>query len=101
MGHVATVNEGLPLDERDPDPTIEAAKQRARRRIFAVQYLTLADKYFGCGMDREARRCYLQAARYRPDYLVGSGALRRLVGTALGRHNYDAVKMSVRRVLAN
>jgi len=78
---------------------MEEQKQRFRKRIYAAQYLTLANKYFGFQMDSDARRCYLQAIRYRPQYLIGPATLRRLIGTFMGRRAYERSKYVLKGVL--
>ena len=81
----------------EKDPEREAAKQRARGRIYGEQYLTLAMKYFGRGMGADARRCYLRAARYRPSLLWRSGVARYLAATFLGLERYNAFKARLKR----
>jgi glycosyltransferase involved in cell wall biosynthesis len=88
------------FQEREENVQLQNAKQRVRRQVFGKQYLTLADKYFGFGLDADARRCYLQAARYSPQVLRCPAVVRRLLGTIVGRRSYEAIKTSMRRVLA-
>jgi glycosyltransferase involved in cell wall biosynthesis len=76
--------------ERSPE--LEAAKQRARGRIYGEQYLTLAVKYFGRGMAADARRCYLRAARYLPSSLLRPRVARYLAASCLGIERYNALK---------
>jgi glycosyltransferase involved in cell wall biosynthesis len=78
--------------EEELSADLEKSKRRARARIYARQYLTLADKYFGVGMNADARRCYLTAARYRPSYLLKPGVLRRSAATLVGRERYESGK---------
>lgn len=85
--------------EAERHPQLEAAKRAARRRIYGAQYLSLADKYFWFQMDADARRCYLQAIRQRPGYLLRPGVLRRLAATYLGRQAYERSKSFVKTVL--
>jgi hypothetical protein len=82
---------------REQDPAIEAEKQRAKRRVYAAHYLTLADKYFGFHMDDDARRCYLQALRRRPQLLRRPDVLRHLLGTLAGRERYERAKSLIGR----
>jgi len=78
--------------EREASDVLERAKWRVRGRVYGRQYLTLADKYFGLGMNADARRCYEAAARHRPAYLLKPGVQRRLAATILGRERYEASK---------
>jgi len=77
-------------------PALERSKQQARRRIYGRHYLVLADKYFGAGMDRDARRCYLRALLYQPQHGLRLGPVRRLLATYLGRKPYEMAKMALR-----
>ena len=79
---------------------LQTAKQRARRRVYGAHYLTLADKYFGFGLDADAQRCYARAMRYRPRLALNAGVVRRLTGTLLGRKRYEHSKSLVRSILA-
>lgn len=88
------------FSQREKDPELEAQKQRAKCRIYGAQYLTLGRKYFGFGMDADARRCLLQAIRYRPIYLIRPDVLRWLVATYIGRKRYEWGKTLVKSVLA-
>jgi glycosyltransferase involved in cell wall biosynthesis len=83
----------------ESDPEIERAKRASRRRIYGAQYLEMADKYFGWSHERDARRCYLAALRYRPAYLANSGVLRRLAATCIGLPRYDRLKLAARSIL--
>jgi hypothetical protein len=71
---------------------LQARKLRARRRIYGRHYLVLADKYFGSFMSQDARRCYWEAARNYPAYLLSAGVLRRFGATLMGRKTYERVK---------
>jgi glycosyltransferase involved in cell wall biosynthesis len=62
-----------------------------RSKIYAAQYMVLADKYFGAFMNGDARRCYLQAVRHRPGYLF-SPTIRRIAAALLGRTAYERCK---------
>jgi glycosyltransferase involved in cell wall biosynthesis len=84
------------FSERERVPALEAAKRRARDRIYAAQLLTLARKYFGAGMYADARRCYLRAVRHRPAALAAPGVARQLVATALGPAVYEGSKARLR-----
>jgi hypothetical protein len=88
------------FSERESDPILERLKQRARRSIYAAQYLDCANKYFGFGMDADARRCYLSAISMAPARMFDVGILRRIAGTCVGRRTYDALKSLIRHVVA-
>ena len=47
-------------NEVENDAGLERQKQQARRHIYGAQYLDMANKYFGCGFDADARRCYMR-----------------------------------------
>lgn len=81
----------------ESDAALEAAKQRARRNIYAAQYLQLAQKYFWYGQNRDARRCYWQAVRRRPSFLTEARIARQFAATLLSRRLYDAAKRAVKR----
>lgn len=106
--HVQTVREGKEepsvrriLDglyaESEVRPELEQAKRRARREVYAGQYFALGDKYFGCGMYSEARRCYLAAVRYKAAHGLRPALLRRVAATFVGRGRYESLKARVRR----
>jgi glycosyltransferase involved in cell wall biosynthesis len=78
--------------ETEPSEEREEAKRRAKRRVYAAQYLSLAEKYFGFYMNKDALRCYWNAARKRPSRLLQFGVLRRFAATILGREWYEAGK---------
>jgi glycosyltransferase involved in cell wall biosynthesis len=80
------------FSEREDRVDLQLAKERARRTVYAAQYLTLANKYFGVFNNVDARRCYLQAVRNRPSYLLRFGTQRRLLATIAGRNGYEAGK---------
>ncbi len=82
--------------EREVTPGLEERKQRVRRRVHGAQYLTLANKYFGFGMDADAQRCYVAAVGYRPEYLVQPAVVRRLLATVVGRKRYELAKSIVK-----
>jgi glycosyltransferase involved in cell wall biosynthesis len=84
------------FNEPEKNPMLEEQKRQARRRIYGAQYLDMANKYFGCGYDADARRCYLQALWHSPANSFDLGILRRLIGTIAGRKIYEASKSSVK-----
>jgi len=86
--------------ETEADAALEHAKRGARHRIYGRHYLTLADKYFGAYMNPDARRCYLQAVRHRPSYLLRLDIQRRLLATMVSRNGYEAGKKALKTILA-
>ena len=84
--------------ERESSEELQLAKRNARHRIYARHYFTLADKYFGMGMNADARRCYSAALRHRPSYALNAGLQRRLAATIVGRHVYEAGKNLVKNL---
>jgi glycosyltransferase involved in cell wall biosynthesis len=77
-------------------PQLEAAKQRARRRIYAAQYLDMAEKYFACNYNNDARRCYFSAFRNQPSLLLRPAPLRHFLATLVGRNVYESSKLSLK-----
>jgi glycosyltransferase involved in cell wall biosynthesis len=78
------------FSEQEASPEQERAKRAAARRIWARNYRTLADKYFGAGKLAEARRCYWQAIRKGHD--LSLTGLRRLGATYLNPEQYAKLK---------
>jgi hypothetical protein len=74
-------------------------KRKHRQRIYAQNYLKLAESYFGCEMNRNARRCYAAALRNSVAATFSLGVARRWLGTFVARERYNAVKHSLRRLL--
>lgn len=70
---------------------LERAKQLRRSRIYGSHYWTMANKYFGAGLNLDARRCYMQAIRYRPSYALTGECVRRL-GATFNRRWYESAK---------
>ena len=68
------------LDAAFAEPDHVAEKRAQRHVIYAAQYARLADKYFGCAMFADARRCYRTAFRFAPRAL-GWGKMRRWLAT--------------------
>ena len=79
-------------NEVEEDATLEQAKLSARAGVYAAQYLDFATKYFGFEMNRDARRCFLQAIRHDPQLLFKPGVLRQLAATWLRRGVYERAK---------
>jgi len=86
--------------ELDTFPHLERAKRRARSRVYGRQYLTLADKYFGAGMNADALRCYWAALRNDPSHALNPGLQRRLAATIVGREWYERGKTLFRGAAA-
>lgn len=82
--------------EVESSPTVEAAKRAAQRRIYSAHYLNFADKYFGFGLNADARRCYLAALRLAPSSLATAGVARRLAATLTSRRVYEGLKSAVK-----
>lgn len=78
--------------EVETSPELQRRKMSARRRIYAAQYLTLADKYFGNRLPADARRCYWSVLRHSPGHLFSFVLLRRLMATYLDPEKYRDFK---------
>lgn len=87
------------FQEHEASTGLERAKRRVKRRIYGAQYLTLADKYFGLGMNADARRCYARAIQNRPAYLTRWGVQRHFGATLIGRSRYELGKSLIRSAL--
>jgi len=85
--------------EKEKNQELEAAKGNLKPRIYGAHHLTLATKYFGLGMYRDSRRCYLRSIRLRPSYLFEPALLRRLAATYMGRRGYAQAKELLKPVL--
>jgi glycosyltransferase involved in cell wall biosynthesis len=83
------------LDALFQRPARQDEKRRWRRRVYASCYLTYAQKYFGCGMNRDAVRCYWRAATTRPATLLKPGVARHFAGALIGRRRYESLKMTI------
>jgi hypothetical protein len=82
--------------QKEDSKDLEQAKLHARRRVFAAQYLTFAEKYFGFHMNEDALRCYWSPTRNRPSVLLRPGVARWFAATLIGR--YEARKAMLRRL---
>lgn len=87
--------------EREWRDDLEAGKRRIEKTVYATQYVTLADKYFGANMNSDARRCYWNAVKRRPSWLLRGGLLRRFSASIAGRAYYDFGKSLIRATFAN
>lgn len=88
------------FNEQERNRELETQKRQARRQVYGAHYLDIATKYFGHGMDSDARRCYLQAIQHRPRYLLRLDVLRRLLATIIGRTTYEYGKALVKSLRA-
>jgi glycosyltransferase involved in cell wall biosynthesis len=84
------------LDRSMARPEQAKAKLAVRKRVYAANYLTYGDKYFGVNYNADARRCYWEALRRRPQFLLRRGVARHFLGTLMGRRIYDAAKRSMK-----
>lgn len=82
--------------ETEADAALEAAKLAAKNEVYAAQYLDFAQKYFGHGMNAEARRCFGEAWRWCPERFKGGPHWRLWLATFLPRPLYDSMKKLVR-----
>ena len=80
------------LDRLFAEDVRRLEKSAWRQRVYARHYLTYADKYFGFGMNADARRCYLQAIVHQPALLLDANVARRLAATIVGRTVYETAK---------
>lgn len=78
--------------EPERDLQLECAKRKARKRVYGNHWLTLASKYFGAGMNSDARRCYWRALCHRPRKILDLVFMRRFAATILGRGLYERGK---------
>ena len=83
---------GQIFDQKEKTQKLESQKQKAKAKIYASQYVTLADKYFGFKMLLDARRCYINSISYYPGYLLKPEVLRRLLATFIGFSVYNRLK---------
>jgi len=74
-------------------------KSKAKSRVYGINYLTLADQYFGAEMLEDARRCYLQAIQYQPHFGLHSDVLTHLFGTFVGQKVYEQIKNIAKQAL--
>lgn len=83
--------------QAERDDALEHAKQAARNDVYARHYLTFAQKYFGHGLNADARRCFLEAVRRKPANLLRADVARQLTGTLIGRSLYERIKTVIKR----
>ena len=84
------------FNETEREATLENEKRRARSSVYAAHYVDMAEKYFGCNYNGDARRCYWQALKHRPGYLLNATILRHFLGVVVGRTIYDSLKAFAR-----
>ncbi len=84
------------LDESFAGSDRTSQKAGVRRLFYARAYLTAAQRYFGADMNEDARRCYLKALRYRPDFVFNPALVRQLAAT-FNRPTYSWVKRVIKR----
>jgi glycosyltransferase involved in cell wall biosynthesis len=84
------------LDRLFQRPHRREEKRHWRRQVYASCYVTYAEKYFGFGMNRDARRCYRAAAALQPSVLLRPDVARHFAAVVIGRRLYDSVKWRVR-----
>lgn len=80
------------------EASVEAdrAKRAIKNRVYAAQFLTAADQYFGIEMDVDFRRCYRRALLAHPASAIRLEYVRRLVGSLMGRRNYELLKRYIK-----
>ena len=83
--------------ETEHTAELQRQKKAARGRVYAAQYLTLANKYFGYGMLLDARRCYRQTIRHSPGHVFSPALLRRWMATYLDPEMYTGLKRALGR----
>jgi len=84
---------------QEASPDLQRKKQLSFRDVYAAQYRTLADKYFGFWMNQDALRCYLRALSFRPSLLFGAGLFLRVAATLIGRGFYERIKTALKPYL--
>jgi len=76
-------------------PEYKYEKIKYKKQIECAYFLDYANKYFGAGMDVDAKRCYWAAIK-RDVFLLSKFAIvRRLLGTYLGLNLYNKVKKNI------
>jgi glycosyltransferase involved in cell wall biosynthesis len=73
-------------------------KVKARRIIEATHFLDYAEKYFGAGMCKDARRCYWQFFKRNPVGLTNPGLLRRSLAALVGIRFYEKIKNVLKNI---
>ena len=78
--------------ESEADPAMERQKRSVCGRVYAAHYADFADKYFGFGLNAQARRCYFASLRRDPARGLDWRRLRRLAATLTSRRWYEQAK---------
>ncbi len=89
------------LDALFSSPIRQEEKRRWRSRVYAKHNLTYAEKYFGVGMNADARRCYRRAIQFDPRLLLHAGIARRFGATVVGRPLYESAKARLKALRAS
>ena len=76
----------------EADPELEREKQAAKDVIYASQYMDFARKYFGHGMLKESRRCFMEAWRWYPRLFTQGDSLRLWAATFVSPDAYTVMK---------
>jgi glycosyltransferase involved in cell wall biosynthesis len=84
--------------EKERDATVERAKQRAKKEVYASQFLDFAVKYFGYADSKNSRRCYLAAIRAKPGLISNPQVVRQLLASFVPRPIYEKVKRVLRGI---
>jgi len=85
--------------ETEADAALETAKRAAQNEVYAAQYRDFAHKYFGHGMNSEARRCFAEAWRWCPELFKQGASLRLWLAAHLPRSFYDSIKATALRLM--
>jgi glycosyltransferase involved in cell wall biosynthesis len=80
------------LDSLWGDAWRKKEKELNRRKVYGRNFLVYADKYFGSGMWKDARRCYRKALFLEPSLLCKQGGGRRLIATWMPQNTYQWIK---------
>ena len=73
-------------------PEYKYEKIKYKKQIECAYFLDYANKYFGAGMDVDAKRCYWAAIKRDLFLLSNFEIVRRLLGTYLGYNLYNNIK---------
>lgn len=84
------------LDTVFADQGLSTEDKKMRGDIYGTHYAELGDKYFGCGMFSDARRCYLKAFSLMPGKYLQPPLMRRFAATFLGKNLYETLKRCVK-----
>ena len=67
-------------------------KRMQKNFVYGKTFYTYAEKYFGAGMNTEARRCYQEGFRCLPGSFFKRGRWRRWLATHMPRTSYECWK---------